>query len=56
MKQNKKLLSNIEAYEQKESAINKFARKMYDVAGNENQETVRQIINALKPKQNGERK
>ncbi len=53
MNQNKKLLSNIKAYEKRESPLNKFARKMYEVAGEENQETVREIINTLKPKQNG---
>ena len=57
MNQNKKLIENIRKYDlARETPVERFARIMYEVAGDEKKETVREIINTLKPKQNGKRK
>ena len=60
MNQNKKLIENMKAYDlrellKKESPVERFERIMYEVAGKEKRDVVKEIINTLKPKQNGER-
>ena len=56
MNPNEKLIKNMERYElSQESPINKFARIMYEIAGEEKKDIVKEIINTLKPKQNGKR-
>jgi broad-specificity NMP kinase len=60
MNQNKKLIENMEAYDlrellKKESPVERFERIMYEVAGDEKRDIVKEIIKTLKPKQNGKR-
>ena len=55
MNQNKKLLKNMKNLDI-ESPVDRFARIMYEVAGKNQKENVKEIINILKPKQNGKRK
>ena len=57
MNQNEKLLENIKKFDlARETPVDRFARIMYEVAGEGQKETVKEIINILKPKQNGKRK
>jgi hypothetical protein len=60
MNQNKKLIENMKDYDlreilKKESPVERFERIMYEIAGQEKRDIVKEIINTLKPKQNGER-
>jgi len=57
MNQDKKLLENMRKFDlARETPVDKFARIMYEAAGESQKETVKEIINTLKPKQNGKRK
>jgi hypothetical protein len=57
MNQNEKLLENIKKLDlARETPVDRFARIMYEVAGESQKDTVNEIINILKPKQNGKRK
>ena len=57
MNQNEKLLRNIKKLDlARETPVERFARIMYEVAGEGKEETLNEIINILKPKQNGKRK
>ena len=57
MNQNEKLLQNIRKFDlARETPVDRFARIMSEVAGEGQKETVNEIINILKPKQNGKRK
>ena len=51
---NKELLNSIRERElSEESVLDKLCREMQEVAGLEHRETVKQIIEGLKPKENG---
>jgi hypothetical protein len=57
MNQNEKLLQNIKKLDlARETPVDRFARIMCEVVGEGQEETVKEIINILKPKQNGKRK
>lgn len=51
---NKELFNSIRERElSEESVLDKLCREMQEVAGLEHRETVKQIIEVLKPKENG---
>ena len=54
---NKKLLANMRSYEiSQETLTDKYAREMYELAGDYKQkQNLKTIIKTLKPKQNGKR-
>jgi hypothetical protein len=57
MNQNEKLLENIKKLDlARETPVDRLARIMCEVAGESQKDTVNEIINILKPKQNGKRK
>lgn len=58
MNQNKKLIENMKNFEEKQgNPVEVYTKEMCDLAGTlENKRKFRNIINLLKPKQNGKRK
>lgn len=56
MGQNKKLLMKMREFEMRESSpVNRYERAIYELAPQKQKETIKTIINTLKPKENGKR-
>tara|TARA_R110000824_G_scaffold107136_3_gene253127 strand:+ start:1594 stop:1767 length:174 start_codon:yes stop_codon:yes gene_type:complete len=56
MGQNKKLFNKMREFEMRESnPINQYERVMHELAPPKQKETIKTIINTLKPKENGKR-
>jgi len=56
MGQNKKLLENMRKHElSQETLIERYEREVFQLAEPNQKESLKQIINTLKPKENGKR-